>query len=208
MRRWSRQGGGWLASEAGMVFRRLLGVIVHDADAQLEALADEGLTPALRPGLWSIANWVVRNGVEFSSADLVGRPTNRGRLIRVGNRFSAHSARGQDIGPWLRSIHRRPRRRLARVRRCCWRFGAFSSRRRLRLDNAIALQRAGGAVGHRRPDGLSNSRYLNVGAAPGDQAGVAQWAATFAAFPRPRRFQAGERQPRPSGGSRTLAEAG
>jgi hypothetical protein len=46
----------------------------YDAQGQFVLLAEVGLTPGLGPGLWTIANWVRQNGVEFSSADLSGVP--------------------------------------------------------------------------------------------------------------------------------------
>jgi diguanylate cyclase (GGDEF)-like protein len=152
---------GWLAAEAaGWFSAACWGVIVHDADGQLEVLADEGLTPRLRPGLWSIATWVVRNGVEFSSADLSADPRIDAGASGCGIGFPlicrgkaigalialdpASSTTAPSLGPSL----------LLAVR-------GLLEPAAIALGNAITLQRAEAQSVTDDLTGLSNSRYLN-----------------------------------------------
>lgn len=44
-------------------------VVAHDLHGHLAVLSDVGLAPSLGPSLWSAANWVMRQGAEFFSAD-------------------------------------------------------------------------------------------------------------------------------------------
>jgi diguanylate cyclase (GGDEF)-like protein len=151
----------WLVGEAaGWFSAACWGAIVHDADAQLEILADDGLTLPVRPALWSIATWVVRNGVEFSSADLSADPRiERGSagcgigfpLICRGKAIGAlvavdpvTSTAPPSLGPSL----------LLAVR-------GLLEPAAIALGNAIALQRAEAQSVTDDLTGLSNSRYLN-----------------------------------------------
>jgi diguanylate cyclase (GGDEF)-like protein len=45
-------------------------VVAQDMSSGINVIADSGLTPGVNPSLWSAANWVMRHGVEFLSADL------------------------------------------------------------------------------------------------------------------------------------------
>jgi diguanylate cyclase (GGDEF)-like protein len=58
-----RQAGEWMPAPCWAV-------VSHDINGQLAVLADEGLTPALGPSLWSATNWVIRHETEFIAADL------------------------------------------------------------------------------------------------------------------------------------------
>jgi diguanylate cyclase (GGDEF)-like protein len=45
-------------------------VVGRDLDGDLAVLADRGLTPALGPSLWCVANWVMAHGTEFFASEL------------------------------------------------------------------------------------------------------------------------------------------
>lgn len=66
-----RKVGDWLVRQAHTWIPAPVWVVVaHDVNGQLNVLADSGLLPSHGPSLWSCANWVVRHGLELSSADL------------------------------------------------------------------------------------------------------------------------------------------
>jgi len=152
---------GWLVSEAvGWFSATCWAVTAHDPDGPLTVLADAGLTPALQPGLWTIANWVLRNGVEFSSNDLSADPRAESGASGSGIGFPL-ICRGKVMGV-LVALDARPSGAppalgpslLLAVR-------GLLEPAAIALDNAIILQRAEAQSVTDDLTGLSNSRYLN-----------------------------------------------
>ena len=152
----------WLVNEAsGWFGAACWGVTAHDPQGRFAVAAESGLTAGLRPGLWAIANWVLRNGVEFSSADLSADPRAesgasgsgigfplicRGKVIGVLVALDAvPSTTAPALGPQL----------LLAIR-------GLLEPAAIALDNAITLQRAEGQSVTDDLTGLSNSRYLNA----------------------------------------------
>jgi diguanylate cyclase (GGDEF)-like protein len=151
----------WLANEAaGWFAAACWGVMLQDPEGQLEVLADEGLTPALEAGLWSIATWVVRNGVEFSSADLSADPRIEPGATGCGLGFPL-ICRGKAIGALVAldpttstAVPSLGSSLLLAVR-------GLLEPAAIALGNAAALQRAEAQSVTDDLTGLSNSRYLN-----------------------------------------------
>ena len=60
----------WLVQQAdSWVPAPCWAVVAHDMNGQLAVMAERGLLPSLGPSLWSAANWVVFNEVEFLTGD-------------------------------------------------------------------------------------------------------------------------------------------
>jgi len=153
---------GWLVREASAWFDATCWAVTgYDAQGEFAVLADGGLTPHLRPGVGTIANWVLRNGVEFSSADLSADPRAepgaygsglgvplicRGRVIGV---LAALDAVPSSTAPALS-----PRLLLA--------IRGLMEPAAIALDNAVSLQRSEARSVTDDLTGLSNSRYLNA----------------------------------------------
>ncbi len=152
----------WLVNEAsGWFGATCWAVIAHDATGQFAVLAEAGLSTPVRPGLWAVANWVLRNGVEFSSADLSADPRAeagasgsgiglplicRGTVIGVLLALdSMPSGAAPALGPQL----------LLAIR-------GLLEPAAIALDTAVSLQRAEAQSVTDDLTGLSNSRYLNA----------------------------------------------
>ncbi|MBI4263640.1 MAG: sensor domain-containing diguanylate cyclase [Acidobacteria bacterium] len=136
-------------------------VVAHDVNGHLAVLADRGLTPARGPSLWAAANWVMRHGAEFTSADL-----------SVDQRAAQHAAgtvvafplicRQRAVGVLL-ALDPEPSAAVPS-------FGAAvaSTLRMLlepaaiALDNAVALQKAEALSVTDDLTRLYNPRYLNL----------------------------------------------
>jgi diguanylate cyclase (GGDEF)-like protein len=152
----------WLVGEAaGWFASTCWAVTALDPDANFAVLADVGLTPALRPGIWSVANWVLRNGVEFFSSDLSADPRTETGASGCGLGFPLIS-RGKVIGV-LVAIDATPSTvtptlgpsLLMAVR-------GLLEPAAIALDNAIVLQRVEAQSVTDDLTQLSNSRYLRV----------------------------------------------
>jgi diguanylate cyclase (GGDEF)-like protein len=152
----------WLASEAaGWVSATCWGVTAHDPEGQFAVLGDVGLTPALRPGLWSIASWVIRNGVEFASSDLSADPRMEGGAIGCGLGFPL-ICRGKIIGalvaldtvPSTGTPSLGPSLLMA--------IRGVLEPAAIALDNAILMQRIEAQSVTDDLTLLSNSRYLHT----------------------------------------------
>ena len=88
----------WLVGEAAGWFEAPgWAVTAHDSEGRLILFAHAGLIETLRPGIWSVANWVLRNGVEFSSADLSTDPRIESEASGSGIGFPL-ICRGRVIG--------------------------------------------------------------------------------------------------------------
>ncbi|MGE3401028.1 MAG: diguanylate cyclase [Vicinamibacterales bacterium] len=157
-----RRVGAWLVSRAqAWIQAPCWAVVAHDVNGQLAVLEESGLTPALGPGLWAAANWVMQHGAEFASADLAGdtraprgaagtvvafpllcRHKTVGVLIGIDPQpSSAPPALGATLAPLLRALLEPPA---------------------IALDNALALQKAEALSVTDDLTRLYNSRYLNL----------------------------------------------
>jgi diguanylate cyclase (GGDEF)-like protein len=136
-------------------------VVAHDLNGQLAVLADDGLTPANGPALWTVTNWVMRHGAEFIAADvardnraahgasgtalafpLVCRHKTVGALVGLD---PVPSASAPSLGPSLVLALR-----------------AVLEPAAIALDNALALQKAEALSVTDDLTRLYNSRYLNL----------------------------------------------
>lgn len=136
-------------------------VVALDPNGQLAMLADTGLSQSQHASLWAAANWVVRFGAEFMTADLAkdSRADARGAGTVVAFPLACRSRTigaliGLDplpsstvpsLGPSLTATFRTVLEPAA-----------------IALDNAVALQRAEALSIIDDLTGLSNSRYLNL----------------------------------------------
>ena len=150
----------------------------------------------------------MRHGVEFWPAT-----SRRTAASRQGTAGSAMAfpllCRQRTVGA-LVGLDAAAFGHAARARSRAWRL---SLRAVARAARHRAGQRAGaaegrGAVGDRRPDAALQLALPQPGAPPGVEARLAQRAAAVAAVSRPRRVQAGQRQPRPSGGQQGARRGG
>jgi diguanylate cyclase (GGDEF)-like protein len=148
-----RQAQGWIPATAWAV-------VAHDVTSRLNVLADAGLVPSLGPSLWSAANWVVRHGTEFFSADLAhdsrSGPGATGSAIAL-----PLMCRNCTIGA-LVCLDPNPSERAPAM------GGSLVLALRLlleacaiALDNTLALQRAEALSVTDELTRLSNSRHLN-----------------------------------------------
>jgi diguanylate cyclase (GGDEF)-like protein len=152
----------WLVGEAqSWVGAACWAVVAHDMNGQLGVLADEGLTPSLGPGLWSTANWVLRNGVEFSSADL--GTDSRGGAGATGSALGFPLiCRGRTVGA-LVALDMTPSATAPVVApSLLLAIRALLEPSAIALDNAIALQKAEALSVTDDLTRLYNSRYLNL----------------------------------------------
>lgn len=152
----------WLVGEAAGWFEAPgWAVTGHDPEGGPMVVAHVGLTETLRPAIWSVADWVLRNGVEFSSADLSADPRTESEAAGSGIGFPL-ICRGKVIGA-LVALDPTPSSgapalepALVRAIRTLLEPAAIA------LDNAVSLQRAEAQSVTDDLTGLSNSRYLNA----------------------------------------------
>lgn len=151
----------WLVQQAdSWVYAPCWAVVAHDMNGQLAVMAERGLLPSLGPSLWSAANWVVLNGVEFLTGDHESDPR------------SADGAAGSVIGFPLRCRQRTigalvgidpaPSRTVPVLGPAL----TLSLRTMLEppaiaLDNALAVQKAEALSVTDDLTRLYNSRFLN-----------------------------------------------
>ena len=156
-----RQIAGWLVRQAnGWIATDCWAVIAHDMNGQLAVTADQGLTPALGPSLWSVANWVMRHGTEFFAQDL--ETDNRAATGASGSAIgfplvcrnrTVGALVGLDVVPSTASPAPDPSLILA--------LRALLEPSAIALDNALALQKAEALSVTDDLTRLYNSRYLN-----------------------------------------------
>jgi diguanylate cyclase (GGDEF)-like protein len=153
---------GWLVHQAhSWIPAPCWVVIAHDANDELNVIADEGLTPDLAPSVWVAGNWVLRHGGEFLSGDLssdgraaqaasgsaiafplVCRHRTVGVLVGIDpTPSSATPVLGSALALAFRSILESPA---------------------IALDNAIAVHKAEALSVTDDLTRLYNSRYLNL----------------------------------------------
>ena len=167
--------------------------------ASSSVLAERGLTPDMGPARLRRRRAGSCSTARSSSPPICADdPRVHDAPIGGGRRVSADVPR-----PPRRRAHRprpRVRRRASRGcrRRCCAPFGVLLEPAAVALDNALLLKRAEALS---VTDDLTQPLQLALpepGAAPRDQARVAQRPAAVAAVHRPRRLQGGQRHARPS----------
>jgi diguanylate cyclase (GGDEF)-like protein len=151
---------GWLVGEAaGWFAATCWGVTGHDFDGNFSVQAEVGLTPILRPGIWSIADWVQRNGVEFSSADLSADPRTELRATGCGLGFPL-ICRGRTIGALVALDATPSTATPALGPSLLMAIRGLLEPAAIALDNAVVLQRVEAQSVTDDLTQLSNSRYL------------------------------------------------
>jgi diguanylate cyclase (GGDEF)-like protein len=153
---------GWLVGEAaGWFSASCWGVTAPDQDGQHAIVAELGLTAALRPGVWSIAEWVLRNGVEFSSSDLSADPRTESGARGCGLGFPL-ICRGKTIGALVAvdAVASTSTPTLGPSLQVAIR--GLLEPAAIALDNAIVLQRVSAQSVTDDLTLLSNSRYLHA----------------------------------------------
>jgi diguanylate cyclase (GGDEF)-like protein len=157
----AKVAGSLVIEASGWVSAACWGVAAHDANGELAILAEEGLTPSLNPGFWSIANWVMRNGVEFSSADLSTDPRIEAGATGCGLGFPM-MCRGRASGALVAIDPAAASATPALGPSLLLAIRGLLEPSAIALDNAVALQRAEAQSVTDDLTLLSNSRYLNA----------------------------------------------
>jgi diguanylate cyclase (GGDEF)-like protein len=149
-----RQAGEWIPAPCWAV-------VAHDVNGQATVIADEGLSPALGPALWSAANWVFRHATEFCSADL----SNDSRATRPASGtviafplICRHRTVGVLVGLDPEASSSAPALGPSVVLS----LGTLLEPAAIALDNALALQKAEALSVTDDLTRLYNSRYLNL----------------------------------------------
>jgi diguanylate cyclase (GGDEF)-like protein len=152
----------WLVGEAAGWFPATSwAVTAHDPGGEYAVLADVGSTLSLRPGIWSIAHWVLRNGVEFSSSDLSADPRMEPGTKGCGLGFPLIS-RGRTIGA-LVAVDATPATTTPAIGpSLLMAIRGLLEPSAIALDNAIVLQRSEAQSVTDDLTQLSNSRYLHA----------------------------------------------
>jgi diguanylate cyclase (GGDEF)-like protein len=135
-------------------------VIAHDINGQFSVLADLGLSPALGPSLWSVANWVMRYGSEFFARDLDG--DSRAAAGAVGTAIGFPLVcRNRTVGV-LVGLDPAPSSTVPALGPALvLALRSVLEPSAIALDNAVALQRAEALSVTDDLTRLYNSRYLN-----------------------------------------------
>jgi diguanylate cyclase (GGDEF)-like protein len=152
----------WLVGEAAGWFPATCwAVTAHEPGGQFALLADAGLTLPLRTGIWSIAHWVLRNGVEFSSGDLSADPRTESGARGCGLGFPLIS-RGQTIGALVAVDATASTAAPVIGPSLLMAIRALLEPAAIALENAILLQRVEAQSVTDDLTKLSNSRYLHA----------------------------------------------
>jgi diguanylate cyclase (GGDEF)-like protein len=151
----------WLVTEAqGWIPAPCWAVVGHDMNGEVAVLADDGLSPNLGPALWSAANWVIRNGVEFSAADLA--TDARGGPGATGSALGFPLiCRGRTVGALVAADPAPSASAPAPGSSLLLAIRALLEPASIALDNAIARQKAQALSVTDDLTRLYNSRYLN-----------------------------------------------
>jgi diguanylate cyclase (GGDEF)-like protein len=150
----------WLVREAGIWIAAPCWVVIgRDTGDQLVILADAGLTPGIRPAVWSAADWVMQHGTELFASDLskdargTSGPGTAVAFPLVCRNRTVGVLVGLDPSP--SSMPPRIGASLLMSLR------AFLEPPAIALDNAVAVQRAEALSVTDDLTRLYNSRYLN-----------------------------------------------
>lgn len=136
-------------------------VVARDPDDHLNVLADVGLAPSYGPSLWSAANWVMRHGAEFLSANLGADP--RGGAGASGSTIALPlSCRNQTIGVLVCLDPMPSTSPLVMSSALVMSLRTLLEPSAIALDNALAVQRAQALSVTDDLTRLYNSRFLNA----------------------------------------------
>jgi diguanylate cyclase (GGDEF)-like protein len=150
----------WLVREASnWITAPCWAVIGRDTSEQLVILADAGLTPSIRPAVWSAADWVMQHGSELFTADLAKDArgtTGPGTAIAF-----PLQCRSRTVGA-LVALDPNPSSAPPRIgASLLMTLKALLEPPAIALDNAVAVQRAEALSVTDDLTRLYNSRYLN-----------------------------------------------
>lgn len=150
----------WLVREANHWFAApCWAVIGRDAGDQLVILADSGMTPSIRPAVWSAADWVMLHSTELFTADLakdVRGTTGSGAAVAF-----PLLCRNRAIGALI-ALDPAPCKAAPKIgASLLMSLRAFLEPTAIALDNAVAVQRAEALSVTDDLTRLYNSRYLN-----------------------------------------------
>ena len=136
-------------------------VVSSDQSGQLSVLADRGLAPDMGPAVYAIAQWVMKGGQEFVSADL--RHDTRASSEFVGSVVAFPlSCRGHRVGAII-GLDRLASTREPRVTMPILRaIRVLLEPAAVAIDNALILKRAEALSVTDDLTHLYNSRYLNM----------------------------------------------
>ena len=152
----------WLVGEAAGWFEAgSWAVVANDSENRPVVFAHIGVTEMLRPGISMVANWVLRNGGEFCSADLAADPRAEPDSSGTGIGFPL-VCRGRVIGALVALETSVSSENPALDAALLLAIRSFLEPAAIALDNAITLQRAEAQSVTDDLTGLSNSRYLNA----------------------------------------------
>jgi len=152
----------WLVGEAAGWFEAgSWAVVANDSENRPVVFAQTGVTERLRPGVSMVANWVLRNGGEFSSASLSADPRGESESPGTGIGFPL-VCRGRVIGALVALDPSPSTESPAFDAALLLAIRTFLEPAAIALDNAITLQRAEAQSVTDDLTGLSNSRYLNA----------------------------------------------
>ncbi|MEQ1572936.1 MAG: GGDEF domain-containing protein [Vicinamibacterales bacterium] len=153
--------GTWLLHQSSQWIPAPCWVLVtHDANGQLAILADIGLTSDIRPSVWATANWVIRHGTEFFSADLATDSRKMPGTIGTVVAFPL-ICRTRTVAA-LVGIDSEPSRVAPQLGACLPLLRAILEPPAVALDNALALQKMEALSVTDDLTRLFNSRYLNL----------------------------------------------
>ncbi len=154
--------GEWLVRQAhDWIPAPCWAVITHDTNGNLNVLADLGLTPNLGPGLWSAANWVMRNGTELFVRDLAN--DSRGGPGAVGTAIAFPLiCRKRTVGALVGVDPMASTATPALGSALVLTLRALLEPCAIALDNALALQKAEALSVTDDLTRLYNTRYLNL----------------------------------------------
>jgi diguanylate cyclase (GGDEF)-like protein len=152
----------WLVHQAGeWIPAPCWAVVAHDVNGQAAVVADEGLSPALGPALWSSANWVFHHATEFCSADL----SNDSRATRAASGTAIAFpliCRNRTVGV-LVGLDPEPSSSAPSLGpSVVLSLRTLLEPAAIALDNALALQKAEALSVTDDLTRLYNSRYLNL----------------------------------------------
>ncbi len=152
---------GWLVSRVGeWLPAPCWALVAPDQSDQLAVLADCGLDPAVGPGLWAVARWVMQHGEELWSSDLQADARAGAPAVGAALGFPL-VCRGHTVAA-LVGIDAMPSAEplaLDETTRAALR--AQLEAPAIALDNALQLQRAQALSVTDDLTRLYNSRYLN-----------------------------------------------
>jgi diguanylate cyclase (GGDEF)-like protein len=152
---------GWIVGQASdWIPAPCWAVIGQNLDGQLAVLADEGLSPVAGPSLWGAANWVLKNGREFFSADLSRDPRVNGQVMGSGIAFPL-VCRGKVVAALI-GLDPVPSATMPALSAATLQaLRHVLEPQAIALENALTIQRAEALSVTDDLTRLYNSRYMN-----------------------------------------------